>query len=127
MRLSPLHPDRKGKKPVTAENERITRLRSALLPVNGAVCLLLTAAYFFAGTGSSSIRPVLYLIPGGMSFGKLFSLYDFADQFLDSHARSYLACPGHDALGGSLGPEESAVRAQGRIETQRSLDFIQIE
>ncbi|KAJ5460893.1 uncharacterized protein N7458_002445 [Penicillium daleae] len=66
MRLSPLHPDRKGKKPVTAENERITRLHSALLPVNGAVCLLLTAAYFFAGTGPSSIRPVLYLIPGAM-------------------------------------------------------------
>ncbi|GLI80150.1 hypothetical protein PoHVEF18_008501 [Penicillium ochrochloron] len=67
MRLSPLHPDRKGKKAITAENERIARLHSALLPVNGAVCLLLAAAYFLAGTGSAStIRPVLYLIPGAM-------------------------------------------------------------
>lgn len=66
MRLSPLHPDRKGKKAITAENERIARLHSALLPVNGAVSLLLAAAYFLAGTGSTStIRPVLYLIPGG--------------------------------------------------------------
>jgi hypothetical protein len=63
-----LQTDRKGKKAITAENERIARLHSALLPANGAVCLLLAAAYFFAGTGSTStIRPVLYLIPGGMS------------------------------------------------------------
>lgn len=67
MRLSPLHPDRKGKKTITAENERIARLHSALFLANGAVCLMLAAAYFLAGTGSSStIRPVLYLIPGGM-------------------------------------------------------------
>ncbi|KAF3389204.1 hypothetical protein F1880_003516 [Penicillium rolfsii] len=67
MRLSPLRPDRKGKKAITAENERIARLHSALLPVNGIVCLSLAAVYLFTGTGSTSVlRPVLYLIPGAM-------------------------------------------------------------
>ena len=66
MRLSPLHPDRKGKMALTPENEHMVRLRSGLLPVNGGVCLLLTAAYLL-GTGETyTIRPVLYLIPGGM-------------------------------------------------------------
>lgn len=66
MRLSPLHPDRKGKMALNPENERMVRLRSALLPVNGGLCLLLTAAYLL-GTGETyTIRPVLYLIPGGM-------------------------------------------------------------
>ncbi|KAJ5176429.1 uncharacterized protein N7482_002306 [Penicillium canariense] len=67
MRHSPLKPDRKGKKPVTAEDERLARLRGALLPANGAVCLLLTAAYLLSGSNSTyTTRPVLYLIPGAM-------------------------------------------------------------
>jgi hypothetical protein len=91
MRLSPLHPDRKGKKPITAENERIARLHSALLPVNGAVCLLLAAAYFFVGTGSTStIRPVLYLIPGGM-FCKGYSLILFSFSVLTIFSTAMLA------------------------------------
>lgn len=74
MRLSPLHPDRKGKKAITAENERLARLHSALLFGNGAVCLLLAVAYFLVGTGSIyTIRPVLYLIPGGMYLSSFFT------------------------------------------------------
>lgn len=65
MRHSPLHPDRKGKKPITAEDERLALVRTALVPVNGVVCLLLTAAYFLVEPYTS--RPVLYLIPGGES------------------------------------------------------------
>ena len=66
MRHAPLYPDRKGKKPLLAEDERLTWLLSFLVPVNGAVCLVLTA-YSFIGAGSSyTIRPVLYLIPGGV-------------------------------------------------------------
>ncbi|CEO61175.1 hypothetical protein PMG11_05487 [Penicillium brasilianum] len=67
MRLSPLHPDRKGKQAITAENDRLARLHSALHFGNGALCLLLAVAYFVVGTGSTyTIRPVLYLIPGAM-------------------------------------------------------------
>lgn len=118
MRLSPLHPDRKGKKAVTAENERIARLHSALLPVNGAVCLLLAAAYFFAGTGSTStIRPVLYLIPGGMCLKVYGFLFFYADHPLDSYACSHLACSRNNSLGRYLGPQGSAVRVQGCITT----------
>lgn len=69
MRHSPLRPDRKGKKPVTAEDERLALIRTALLPVNGVVCLLLTAAYFLIGPYAS--RPVLYLVPGGESYNVL--------------------------------------------------------
>lgn len=77
MRLSPLHPDRKGKMALTPENERLARLRWALLPVNGGVCLLLTVAYFL-GTGETyTIRPVLYLIPGGML--KVYSFHNRYD------------------------------------------------
>lgn len=72
MRHAPLYPDHKGKKPLLAEDERLTWFLSALVPINGAVCLLLTA-YFFIGTGSSyTIRPVLYLVPGGGSFSSYF-------------------------------------------------------
>lgn len=71
MKLAPLKPDLKGKKPLLPESERLERIHSALLPVNGAVCALLTILYLFFLRGSSSliIGPVLYLIPGGM-FGK---------------------------------------------------------
>lgn len=69
MRLAPLQPDRKGKKPLLPENERLEVIRSALLPVNGAVCILLTMIYllFLRGGSSFIISPVLYLIPGGKS------------------------------------------------------------
>lgn len=66
MRHTPLHPDRKGKKPVSAEDERLALVRTALLPVNGVVCFLLTAAYFLVEPSKS--RPVLYLVPGGESY-----------------------------------------------------------
>ncbi|KAJ5134062.1 hypothetical protein N7476_002717 [Penicillium atrosanguineum] len=66
MRHAPLYPDRKGKKPLLADDERLTWLLSALVPVNGAVCLVLMA-YFFIEAGSSyTIRPVLYLIPSAI-------------------------------------------------------------
>ncbi|KAJ5665618.1 uncharacterized protein N7477_008066 [Penicillium maclennaniae] len=55
-----------GKKPLLAENDRSTCLRSALVPVNGAVCLVLTACFFIGAGSSYTIRPVLYLIPGAM-------------------------------------------------------------
>lgn len=75
MRHSALHPDRKGKQPISAEDERLAWVRTALLPTNGAVCLTLTAAYFFIGADSSyANRPVLYLIPGGRSLLSLRSL-----------------------------------------------------
>ncbi|KAJ5149337.1 hypothetical protein N7448_000915 [Penicillium atrosanguineum] len=55
-----------GKKPLLADDERLTWLLSALVPVNGAVCLVLMA-YFFIEAGSSyTIRPVLYLIPSAI-------------------------------------------------------------
>ncbi|KAJ5397368.1 hypothetical protein N7509_005481 [Penicillium cosmopolitanum] len=68
MRLAPLHPDRKGKKPLSPENERLEKIHSALLPVNGAVGVLLTLIYllFLRGGSSFIISPVLYLIPGVM-------------------------------------------------------------
>lgn len=68
MRHAPLYPDRKGKKPLLAEDERLTWLLSALVPVNGAVCLLLTACFFIGAGSSYTILPVLYLIPGGRLF-----------------------------------------------------------
>jgi hypothetical protein len=75
MRHAPLYPDRKGKKPLLAEDERLTWLLSALMPVNGAVCLLLTACFFFGAGSSYTIRPVLYLIPGGTFSLRLFSFW----------------------------------------------------
>lgn len=65
IRHSPIHPDRKGKKPITAGDERLALFRTALVPVNGVVCLLLTVAYFLIEPYAS--WPVLYLIPGGES------------------------------------------------------------
>jgi hypothetical protein len=77
MKQAPLYPDRKGKKPLLAEDERLTRFLSALVPINIAVCMVLTA-FFFIGAGSSStIRPVLYLIPGGV-FSFLSSSFHFS-------------------------------------------------
>lgn len=69
MRHSPLHADRKGKKPATAEDERLALIRTAILPVNGTVCALLAAAYFFIGPYTS--WPLLSLIPGGESYNIL--------------------------------------------------------
>ncbi|KAJ6107946.1 hypothetical protein N7523_009269 [Penicillium sp. IBT 18751x] len=66
MRHAPLHPDRKGKKPLLAENDRLAWLLSALVPVNGAVCLVLTACFVIGAGASYTIHPVLYLIPGAM-------------------------------------------------------------
>lgn len=65
MRHSPLHVDRKGKKPAIAEDERLALIRTAVLPVNGVVCVLLAAAYFVIGPYTS--WPLLSLIPGGES------------------------------------------------------------
>lgn len=65
MRKSPLHPDRKGKKPMSAEDERLANMRSMLVPTNGVVCLVLALAYLLASRASSAIHPLLYLIPGG--------------------------------------------------------------
>lgn len=115
MRLSPLHPDRKGKMALTPETERLARLRSALLPVNGGVCLFLTIAYFL-GTGETyTIRPVLYLIPGGtLQVDSFHNHYGSLFVYLNahhpcSHARSHLACSRHNALRGSLDPQGFAV------------------
>lgn len=66
MRHSPLQPDRKGKKPSSAEDQRLGLIRTALVPANGVVCLSLAAVYFLAGANSSyTSRPMLCLIPGG--------------------------------------------------------------
>jgi hypothetical protein len=65
MRSSPLQPDRKGKKPMTVRNERMARLHAGLVPGTSAICLLLALVYLSAGS-SWGIRPVLYLMPGGM-------------------------------------------------------------
>ena len=69
MRSAPLYPDRKGKKPLTPQNERLEMIHSALIPVNGVVCVLLTLIYMIFLNGDSwYINPVFYLIPGGKSF-----------------------------------------------------------
>jgi hypothetical protein len=65
MRCSPLRPDRKGKKPMNLHNERVAQIHAALVPGTGALSLLLALVYLSTGS-SYGIRPVLYLIPGGM-------------------------------------------------------------
>lgn len=69
MRHSPLHHDRKGKKPISVEDERLALVRTALVPANVLACLVLTAAYFLVDADSSyTTRPVLYLVPSGECF-----------------------------------------------------------
>lgn len=63
MRRTPLHPDRKGKRPLYAADERLAWIHGAMVPANGVVCLLLTAAYFLG----RAVQPVIYLIPAGTS------------------------------------------------------------
>lgn len=77
MRHTPLHPDRKGKKPLSAHDERLARLRTALVSANGFFCLLLTIVYLFFLRSESTyaIRPVLYLVPGGRSCSWFFSAF----------------------------------------------------
>jgi hypothetical protein len=82
MKCSPLQTDRKGKKAMTIHKERIARVHAALVPGNGAVCVLLGLAYFSAGS-SDGIQPVLHLIPGGKSLISL--LVDIKSDH-DSHA-----------------------------------------
>ena len=65
MRFSPLQPDRKGKKPMNVHNERVARFHAALVPGTAAISLLLALVYLSTGS-SHGIRPVSYLIPGGM-------------------------------------------------------------
>ncbi|KAJ6085927.1 hypothetical protein N7486_010208 [Penicillium sp. IBT 16267x] len=65
MRYFPLHPDRKGKKPMLIEDERWALAHAALIPLNGVVCGSL-ALYGFLGTHFSEPWSVLYLIPGAM-------------------------------------------------------------
>ncbi|KAJ5179662.1 hypothetical protein N7492_002872 [Penicillium capsulatum] len=69
MRQTPLHADRKGKKPLSVEDERLAWIRTALVPANQAACLLLTVVYllFLRSESTYVIRPVLYLVPGGRS------------------------------------------------------------
>ena len=50
---------------MTVHNERMARLHAGLVPGTSAVCLLLALVYLSAGS-SWSIRPELYLMPGGM-------------------------------------------------------------
>lgn len=70
MRNSPLHHDRKGKKPTSVEDQRRALVRTALVPANVFVCLVLTAGYFLVDADSSyTTRPVLYLIPSGECLG----------------------------------------------------------
>lgn len=125
MRHSPLRPDRKGKKPVTAEDERLALIRTALLPVNGVVCLLLTAAYFLIGPYAS--RPVLYLVPGGESYNVLLAMSRYSGHWprlhplalselnVYSHACDCPGCAGNNAFGRSFGSQRSSVRVQGSI------------
>ncbi|KAJ6002871.1 hypothetical protein N7451_005418 [Penicillium sp. IBT 35674x] len=65
MRFFPLHPDRKGKKPMLAQDDRWALFHAALIPLNGVVCGSL-ALYGFLGTRSFEPWSVLYLIPGAM-------------------------------------------------------------
>ncbi|KAJ5718098.1 hypothetical protein N7488_003744 [Penicillium malachiteum] len=64
MREFPLHPDRKGKKPLSVDDERLTLVRNSLIPVNTGLCALL-GLYFFFGAGSTH-WPAVYLVPGAM-------------------------------------------------------------
>lgn len=66
MRTFPLHPDQKGKKPLSAKDERQTWIRTVLIPANSLLCGLL-ALYFLAGASSSEPWSELYLVPGGES------------------------------------------------------------
>lgn len=65
MRSSPLQRDRKGKKPISAQDERRAWIRS-LVPANVVTCAVL-AVYCLAGR-SSAVRSMLYLMPGGAYF-----------------------------------------------------------
>lgn len=69
MRTFPLHPDQKGKKPLSKKDERQTLTRTVLVPANSLLCGLL-ALYFLTGVSSSELWPALYLIPGGKSGSK---------------------------------------------------------
>ena len=62
MKRSPLQPDRKGKRPLSTEDERLAWIHEAMVPTNGVVCLLLTTTYFLGRTA----QPIIYLIPAGM-------------------------------------------------------------
>ncbi|KAJ5570383.1 uncharacterized protein N7459_009813 [Penicillium hispanicum] len=66
MRHSPLHPDRKGKRPLSAEDEHLAWVCKAIVPANGVMCMLLAMAYFLGTNSLHAIRPILYLIPGAM-------------------------------------------------------------
>jgi hypothetical protein len=62
MHSSPLQRDRKGKKPMSAQDERRVWIRP-LVPANIFICAVL-GVYCLAGR-SSAVRPMLYLVPGG--------------------------------------------------------------
>ena len=66
MRHAPLHPDRKGKRPLSAGDEWLAWLAWALVPTNGVLCLLLATIYFLQGTSETHTQLALYLIPLGM-------------------------------------------------------------
>ncbi|CAL5874161.1 uncharacterized protein PFLUO_LOCUS8449 [Penicillium psychrofluorescens] len=63
MRSSPLQRDRKGKKPISAQDERRAWIRP-LVPANIVACAVL-AVYCLSGR-SSVARPMLYLMPAVM-------------------------------------------------------------
>lgn len=65
MRSSPLQRDRKGKKPISAQDERRAWIRP-LVPANIVACAVL-AVYCLSGR-SSVARPMLYLMPAGAYF-----------------------------------------------------------
>lgn len=127
MRHSPLQPDRKGKKPSSAEDQRLVLVRTALVPANGVVCLALTAAYFLAGANPSyTTRPMLFLIPGGkyFVFKPIVDAFPFAriglcQPYLTSLSYSYTR--GHFdrardyAFSRSFSPKGPSVRVQGSI------------
>lgn len=118
MRFFPLHPDRKGKKPMLAEDDRWALFHAALLPLNGVVCGSL-ALYGFLGTRSSEPWSVLYFIPGGRSYHKnpgSFMHHPNLTTPLYSYAWSNLARSTGNALSGPFWTQGPPVRVQRRLE-----------
>lgn len=121
MRYFPLHPDRKGKKPMLVEDERWALVHAALIPLNGVVCGSL-ALYGFLGTRSSEAWSVLYLIPGGRSRRNQTCSsmpYPTLTMSLYSYVWSNLARSTGNGLSGPFWTQRPSVRVQRRLENRK--------
>lgn len=127
MRLAPLKPDLKGKKPLLPETVRLEKIHAALLPGNGAVCALLSLIYLFVLRGGSAsafvVGPVLYLIPGGKLIPSRIRFLCCAHLLtISSHACGHYACKGYYAFSRSCNSEGSSIRVQGSLNSNSAVE-----